>query len=58
MAGVVRWYVYRSCTTLKTYDVKNYIVEPEGSVLNGGVSHPHATEGIGSEKWPSFLEKN
>lgn len=42
---------------LKTYDVKNYIVEPEGSVLNGGVSHPHATEGIGSEKWPSFLEK-
>ena len=22
VAGVVRWYVYRSCTTLKTYDVK------------------------------------
>ena len=37
--------------------VKNYIVEPEGSVLNGGPSHAHDTEGIGSEKWPSFLNK-
>lgn len=42
---------------LKDYQVKNYIVEPEGSVLNGGPSHAHDTEGIGSEKWPSFLNK-
>ncbi len=34
-----------------------YAVEPEGSVLNGGPAHAHDTEGIGSEKWPIFLER-
>ncbi|MGJ1067619.1 PLP-dependent cysteine synthase family protein [Staphylococcus warneri] len=43
---------------LQPLGVKNYIVEPEGSILNGGPSHAHATEGIGSEKWPDFLEKS
>ena len=27
------------------------IVEPEGSILNGGEAHSHDIEGIGSEKW-------
>lgn len=42
---------------LKAYDVKCYAVEPEGSILNGGTPHAHATEGIGSEKWPQFLKR-
>lgn len=42
---------------LQHYNVKNVIVEPEGSVLNGGEAHAHDIEGIGSEKWPIFLER-
>ncbi|CDR66753.1 PLP-dependent cysteine synthase family protein [Staphylococcus schweitzeri] len=41
---------------LKQYHVQCYAVEPEGSVLNGGPAHAHDTEGIGSEKWPTFLD--
>lgn len=41
---------------LKQYQVQCYAVEPEGSVLNGGPAHAHDTEGIGSEKWPTFLD--
>ncbi|ANZ34250.1 PLP-dependent cysteine synthase family protein [Staphylococcus carnosus] len=37
---------------------KNILIEPEGSILNGGPRHLHDTEGIGSEKWPDFLEKD
>ena len=43
---------------LKQYNVKNVIVEPEGSILNGGEAHLHDIEGIGSEKWPIFLERS
>lgn len=43
---------------LKQYNVKNVIVEPEGSILNGGEAHAHDIEGIGSEKWPIFLERS
>ncbi|MFC0138009.1 cysteine synthase [Staphylococcus petrasii] len=43
---------------MKQFDVKNVIVEPEGSVLNGGEAHAHDIEGIGSEKWPIFLDKS
>lgn len=43
---------------LKQYNVKNVIVEPEGSILNGGEAHSHDIEGIGSEKWPIFLERS
>lgn len=43
---------------LKQYQIKNILVEPEGSILNGGPSHPHDIEGIGSEKWPEFLERS
>ena len=33
------------------------VVEPEGSILNGGASHSHLTEGIGVEFIPPFLLK-
>lgn len=43
--------------SLKPNGTKTVIVEPVGSVLNGGVSGPHKTEGIGVEKWPPFLDR-
>ncbi len=36
--------------------IKTVIVEPEGSILNGGKSGPHRTEGIGMEFLPSYME--
>jgi O-acetylserine dependent cystathionine beta-synthase len=36
--------------------LKTVIVEPEGSILNGGASGPHKTEGIGMEFLPPFME--
>ncbi|MDC7952141.1 PLP-dependent cysteine synthase family protein [Liquorilactobacillus mali] len=39
-------------------NIKTAIVEPEGSILNGGPKHAHRTEGIGVEFIPPFLEKN
>ncbi len=32
------------------------VVEPEGSILNGGPAHPHRTEGIGVEFIPPFFK--
>lgn len=43
---------------LKACNVTNIIVEPEGSILAGGDSYAHDTEGIGVEKWPQFLDKS
>lgn len=37
-------------------EVKTVIVEPEGSILNGGESGPHKTEGIGMEFLPPFMD--
>ncbi|MGG0716395.1 cysteine synthase family protein [Robertmurraya massiliosenegalensis] len=37
-------------------EIKTVIVEPEGSILNGGVSGPHKTEGIGMEFLPGYME--
>lgn len=37
--------------------IKTAIVEPEGSILNGGVEHAHRIEGIGVEFVPPFLDK-
>jgi O-acetylserine dependent cystathionine beta-synthase len=37
-------------------DIKTVIVEPEGSILNGGESGPHKTEGIGMEFLPNFMD--
>ncbi|MBM7701436.1 PLP-dependent cysteine synthase family protein [Metabacillus iocasae] len=36
--------------------IKTAIVEPEGSILNGGESGPHKTEGIGMEFLPGYME--
>lgn len=37
-------------------NIKTVIVEPEGSILNGGESGPHKTEGIGMEFLPPFMD--
>ncbi|EDL65947.1 cysteine synthase [Bacillus sp. SG-1] len=42
----------------KNPSVKTVIVEPEGSILNGGESGPHKTEGIGMEFLPSYMDTN
>jgi cystathionine beta-synthase (O-acetyl-L-serine) len=36
--------------------IKTVIVEPEGSILNGGESGPHKTEGIGMEFLPDYID--
>lgn len=36
--------------------IKTVIVEPEGSILNGGEPGPHKTEGIGMEFLPPFMD--
>lgn len=36
--------------------IKTVIVEPEGSILNGGESRSHRTEGIGMEFIPPFVD--
>lgn len=36
--------------------IKTVIVEPEGSILNGGKPGPHRTEGIGLEFIPDYME--
>ncbi|MFK3958322.1 PLP-dependent cysteine synthase family protein [Guptibacillus hwajinpoensis] len=38
-------------------NVKTVIVEPEGSILNGGESGPHKTEGIGMEFLPDYMDE-
>ncbi|WHY84808.1 cysteine synthase family protein [Neobacillus novalis] len=38
--------------------IKTVIVEPEGSILNGGEPGPHKTEGIGMEFLPPFMESS
>ncbi|MGE8203102.1 PLP-dependent cysteine synthase family protein [Heyndrickxia sp. NPDC080065] len=37
-------------------NIKTVIVEPEGSILNGGDAGSHRTEGIGMEFLPSFMD--
>jgi cysteine synthase A len=36
---------------------KTVVVEPEGSILNGGPAHSHRTEGIGVEFIPPFFKE-
>lgn len=38
--------------------IKTAIVEPEGSILNGGKSGPHKTEGIGMEFLPEYMDQS
>lgn len=37
--------------------IKTVIVEPEGSILNGGAPGPHKTEGIGMEFLPEYMDE-
>ncbi|WP_202080314.1 cysteine synthase A [Caldalkalibacillus salinus] len=39
-------------------ETKTVIVEPEGSILNGGEQGPHRTEGIGMEFIPSYMDQS
>ncbi len=36
-------------------NIQTVVVEPAGSILNGGPAHPHKTEGIGVEFIPPFF---
>ncbi|MGJ7912226.1 PLP-dependent cysteine synthase family protein [Neobacillus sp. LXY-1] len=40
----------------KDFKIKTVIVEPQGSILNGGEPGPHKTEGIGMEFLPTFMD--
>ena len=40
----------------KNPEIRTVIVEPEGSILNGGEPGPHKTEGIGMEFLPVFMD--
>lgn len=40
----------------KNPKIKTVIVEPEGSILNGGPAGSHKTEGIGMEMIPEFVD--
>ncbi|WP_243386241.1 PLP-dependent cysteine synthase family protein [Bacillus kexueae] len=40
----------------KNPSIKTVIVEPEGSILNGGEAGPHKTEGIGMEFLPPYMD--
>lgn len=40
----------------KNQQIKTVVVEPVGSILNGGKPGPHKTEGIGMEFMPSFMD--
>jgi cystathionine beta-synthase (O-acetyl-L-serine) len=42
----------------KNHLVKTVIVEPEGSILNGGEAGPHKTEGIGMEFLPTYMDES
>ncbi|KUP05801.1 cysteine synthase [Bacillus coahuilensis m2-6] len=42
----------------KNPSIKTVIVEPEGSVINGGQSGPHKTEGIGMEFIPDYMDRS
>ncbi len=48
-AGVARYLKEQNPAT------QTIVVEPEGSILNGGPAHPHRTEGIGVEFVPPFF---
>ncbi|ANZ60950.1 cysteine synthase [Secundilactobacillus paracollinoides] len=50
-AGIAK---YLKEQNLKT---KSIVVEPEGSILNGGPAHSHRTEGIGVEFIPPFFQE-
>lgn len=42
----------------KNPQIRTVIVEPVGSIINGGEAGPHKTEGIGMEFFPSFFDRD
>ncbi|EIJ78963.1 O-acetylserine lyase [Bacillus methanolicus PB1] len=48
--GTARYLKEKNC------EIKTVIVEPEGSILNGGEPGPHKTEGIGMEFLPEYMD--
>ncbi|KXZ16600.1 cysteine synthase [Bacillus nakamurai] len=42
----------------KNPGIKTVIVEPEGSILNGGEPYAHKTEGIGMEFIPDYMDQS
>lgn len=38
--------------------IRTVIVEPEGSIINGGEPGPHRTEGIGMEFLPDYMDRS
>ncbi|WLR44021.1 cysteine synthase family protein [Bacillus carboniphilus] len=42
----------------KNQNIRTVIVEPEGSVINGGEPGPHRTEGIGMEFLPDYMDRS
>ncbi len=49
-AGIARYLKEQNSAT------RTVVVEPEGSILNGGPAHTHKTEGIGVEFIPPFFK--
>ena len=49
-AGIARYLKEQNSAT------RTVVVEPEGSILNGGPAHLHKTEGIGAEFIPPFFK--
>ena len=49
-AGIAKYLKEQNSNT------QSIVVEPEGSILNGGPEHPHKTEGIGVEFIPPFFK--
>ncbi|GHN36223.1 PLP-dependent cysteine synthase family protein [Lactobacillus delbrueckii] len=49
-AGIARYLKEQNSAT------RTVVVEPEGSILNGGPAHPHKMEGIGVEFIPPFFK--
>lgn len=50
-AGIAKYLKEQNSAT------QTIVVEPEGSILNGGPAHPHRTEGIGVEFVPPFFKE-
>lgn len=50
-AGIAKYLKEQNSAT------QTIVVEPEGSILNGGPAHPHRTEGIGVEFIPPFFKE-
>ena len=61
LAGAGSWGTFMGTSRFlkeKLPHIKTVIVEPEGSILNGGEAGSHRTEGIGMEFLPPFIDRD